>query len=65
MTHAERFLLAGVMGFPVMHSRSPRLHNYWLARHGLAGAYLPLAVPREDLVRLCVPFPRSVFPAAT
>jgi shikimate dehydrogenase len=49
MTHADRFLLAGVMGFPVMHSRSPRLHNYWLAQHGLAGAYLPLAVPRERL----------------
>jgi shikimate dehydrogenase len=37
------------MGFPVMHSRSPRLHNYWLAQHGLAGVYLPLAVPRERL----------------
>ena len=49
MTHAERFLLAGVMGCPVMHSRSPKLHNYWLARHGLAGAYLPLAIPPEKL----------------
>ena len=49
MTHAEQFLLAGVMGCPVMHSRSPKLHNYWLARHGLAGAYLPLAIPPEKL----------------
>jgi shikimate dehydrogenase len=49
MTHADRFLLAGVMGFPVMHSRSPKLHNYWLARHGLAGTYLPLAIPAERL----------------
>jgi shikimate dehydrogenase len=47
MTHADRFLLAGVMGFPVMHSRSPRLHNYWLARYGLPGTYLPLAITRE------------------
>jgi shikimate dehydrogenase len=31
MTHPDRFLLAGVMGYPVMHSRSPKLHNYWLA----------------------------------
>src|SRR6185369_12009031 len=31
----DRFLLAGVMGWPVMHSRSPALHNYWLAKHGL------------------------------
>jgi len=49
MPHADRFLIAGVMGFPVMHSRSPRLHNYWLARYGLSGTYLPLAVARERL----------------
>jgi shikimate dehydrogenase len=49
MTHPDRFLLAGLMGDPVMHSRSPRLHNYWLAQHGLAGAYLPLAVKAPGL----------------
>ena len=49
MTRPDRFLLAGVMGFPVMHSRSPMLHNYWLKQHGLAGAYLPLAVRAEGL----------------
>jgi shikimate dehydrogenase len=49
MTHPDRFLLAGVMGSPVMHSRSPMLHNYWLKQHGLAGAYLPLAVKAEGL----------------
>jgi shikimate dehydrogenase len=36
--------LAGVMGFPVAHSRSPALHNFWLARHGIDGAYVPLRV---------------------
>jgi len=49
MAEADRFLIAGVMGFPVMHSRSPRLHNYWLAHYGLSGTYLPLAIPRERL----------------
>jgi shikimate dehydrogenase len=49
MTHADRFLLAGVMGDPVMHSRSPKLHNYWLAKYGLTGAYVPLAVMPEHL----------------
>ena len=29
MSHHDHFLLAGVMGWPVMHSRSPKLHNYW------------------------------------
>ncbi|PWB84329.1 MAG: shikimate dehydrogenase [Methylocystaceae bacterium] len=40
----DRFLLAGVMGWPIAHSRSPKIHNYWLARYGLAGVYAPLAI---------------------
>ena len=39
--------LAGVMGWPVGHSRSPRLHGFWLDRYGIDGAYVPLAVPPE------------------
>lgn len=40
----ERFLMAGVMGWPVMHSRSPLLHNYWMDQQGLTGTYVPLAI---------------------
>jgi len=36
--------LAGVIGWPVTHSRSPLLHNFWLRRYGIDGAYVPLAV---------------------
>jgi shikimate dehydrogenase len=36
--------LAGVMGWPIAQSRSPALHGHWLARHGLRGFYVPLAV---------------------
>lgn len=39
--------LAGVLGWPVSHSRSPRLHGFWLDRHGIDGAYLPLPVRPE------------------
>ena len=49
MAHPDRFLLAGVMGWPVMHSRSPMLHNYWFKQHGLAGNYVPLAIRPEGL----------------
>jgi len=49
VSHPDRFLLAGLMGWPVMHSRSPQLHNYWLAQHGLDGRYLPLAIKTEGL----------------
>lgn len=37
------------MGWPVMHSRSPVLHNYWFRQHGLAGTYVPLAIRPEGL----------------
>ena len=49
MVHTDRFLLAGVMGWPVMHSRSPMLHNYWFKQHNLAGSYVPLAIQPEAL----------------
>ena len=49
MSHPDRFLLAGVMGWPIMHSRSPKLHGYWLDHYGLAGAYVPLAIKAEGL----------------
>jgi shikimate dehydrogenase len=45
----DRFLLAGVMGWPVMHSRSPTLHNYWFAHYGLTGTYVPLAIAPDRL----------------
>ena len=48
-TSQSRCLLAGVMGWPVMHSRSPLLHNHWFKQHALAGAYLPLAIEPDRL----------------
>ena len=47
MTISGRAIIAGVMGWPVGHSRSPRLHNFWLARAGIDGAYIPFAVPPD------------------
>lgn len=38
------FGLAGLMGWPVAHSRSPNIHNHWIAEHGLRGAYVLLPV---------------------
>jgi shikimate dehydrogenase len=40
--------LAGVVGWPVAHSLSPRLHSYWIEQGGLDAAYVPLAVRPED-----------------
>lgn len=36
--------MAGVLGWPVSHSRSPRLHGYWLNKYSIDGAYIPLPV---------------------
>ncbi len=37
-----------MIGWPVSHSRSPRLHGFWLDRYSIDGAYVPLAVRPED-----------------
>ena len=43
------FGLTGVMGWPVAHSRSPAIHNHWIAQYGLQGAYVLLPVAPEQL----------------
>ncbi len=40
--------LSGIAGWPVSHSRSPLLHNHWLAQHGIDGAYVALPVQPAD-----------------
>lgn len=47
MTISGKAAVAGVMGWPVSHSRSPRLHGFWLEAYGIDGAYVPLAVAPE------------------
>jgi shikimate dehydrogenase len=44
-----RTRLSGIMGWPVAHSRSPALHNFWIEEHGIDGAYVPLPVRPEQL----------------
>ena len=51
MTLTGAAKIAGVMGWPVAHSRSPALHGFWLAEHGIDGAYVPLPVRPEDFRR--------------
>ena len=56
--------LAAVIGWPVSHSLSPRLHGYWLQRYRIDGAYVPLAVAPEDLVAVLRDLPRMGFVGA-
>ena len=49
MTDLPRIPLAGVIGHPIAHSRSPALHGYWLRRYGIKGHYIPMDVAQADL----------------
>lgn len=59
-----RIPLAGVIGHPVAHSRSPTLHNYWLKRYGLIGHYVHLDVAPVDLEQVIRTMPKMGFVGA-
>jgi shikimate dehydrogenase len=44
ITHTGHTRLAGVIGWPVSHSLSPRIHGFWLKELGIDGAYVPFPV---------------------
>ncbi len=53
--------LAGVIGAPVGHSRSPALHGYWLRHYGIAGHYVPLEIAGPDLSQVLRALPKAGF----
>jgi shikimate dehydrogenase len=55
LTGATR--IAGVMGYPVTHSLSPRLHGYWLHRYEIDGTYIPLSVRPEGFSKALAAIP--------
>lgn len=56
--------VAGVMGWPVGHSLSPRLHGYWLDRYGIDGAYVPLPVRPDSIASAIAALPLLGFAGA-
>lgn len=59
-----RARIAGVIGWPVAHSLSPRLHGFWLRHYGIDGAYVPLPVAPEDLAAAVTALPKLGFVGA-
>ncbi|WP_298840837.1 shikimate dehydrogenase [uncultured Roseobacter sp.] len=53
--------LAGVIGSPIAHSRSPQLHGHWLTTNNLPGFYIPMDVSPEDLESVLRSLPRAGF----
>lgn len=60
----HRIPLAGVIGSPIAHTKSPRLHRHWLAKYGLAGDYVPLHVEKDDLRDVLRALPKMGFVGA-
>ena len=61
MTDLPRIPLAGVIGSPIAHSRSPALHGYWLKRYGIKGHYIPMDIGQADLKEALQFLPRVGF----
>ncbi len=45
----DRIPLAGVIGSPIAHSRSPRLFAHWMRKYGLPGHYIPMDIAPDKL----------------
>jgi len=56
-----RIPLAGVIGSPIAHSKSPVLHGYWLKRYGIDGYYIPMDVAQDDLAEVIRTLPLMGF----
>jgi shikimate dehydrogenase len=60
----SRVPLAGVIGHPIGHSRSPKLHGHWLKTYGLPGHYVPMDVAPADLEAVLRTLPKAGFVGA-
>lgn len=53
--------LAGVIGSPVAHSKSPQIHGHWLRTLGIQGAYIPMDVEPDNLEQVLRALPKMGF----
>ena len=60
MSH-DKTPLAGVIGSPIAHSKSPQLHGHWLKVNGLQGYYIPMDVAADDLAEVLKTLPKMGF----
>ena len=56
--------LAGVIGCPIAHSKSPQIHGHWLKTYGIKGHYVPMHVEPEDLEATLRQMPKMGFVGA-
>lgn len=61
MSETKKIPLAGVIGSPIAHSRSPNLHGHWLRTYNIPGYYIPMDVSADDLKDALKVLPRMGF----
>ena len=61
MTDLPRIPLAGVIGSPIAHSKSPQIHRHWLKTYGIAGHYIPMDVHPDDFETVLRTLPKAGF----
>lgn len=64
MTDLPKIPLAGVIGHPIAHSRSPALHGHWLQVNDIKGNYIPMDVAPQDLEQVLRMMPKMGFVGA-
>jgi len=60
----QKIPIAALLGDPIAHSKSPRLHGFWLSRYKIAGHYVPLHVTPENLQSVLSHMPKMGFVGA-
>ncbi|MEM8699989.1 MAG: shikimate dehydrogenase [Pseudomonadota bacterium] len=56
-----RPLTAGVIGWPITHSKSPAIFEHWFREHAIPGRYCHLAVAAEDFESVFRALPKAGF----
>ena len=46
--NSKKLIKAGVIGFPISHSLSPTIHNFYLKKYNINGSYEAFAIPNEN-----------------
>lgn len=61
MSDEQKYLIAGVIGSPIAHSKSPAIHGHWLKKYGIKGHYVPLEIAQKDFAEALRLLPRMGF----
>lgn len=61
MSDEQKYLIAGVIGSPIAHSKSPVIHGHWIKKYGIKGHYVPLDIAQKDFAEALRLLPRMGF----